>query len=138
MRDAWRRMRRACASVPGIWDRFRGKWIAEVNRVSSLHGAHKAILYAYRRCLVLKWRLAAIAVARATKIGASLHRLLRVLYTNLHPFADCYLGQLVLGFICRLGFYVFKVAYRIGSLHSKFLRLEFEAMQQLELGEIDA
>lgn len=138
MRDAWCRMRRACASIPGVWRRRQRQLSAQCQRVPRLDRAMQPIRHARLRFTILQWRLAARGVARGTKVGSALHRLLYVLYKYACPHAGTYFGQVVLGFISRLGFYVFKVAYRIGSLHSKFLRLEFEAMQQLKLGEVDA
>lgn len=135
MRDAWRRVRSSCASVAGLLYRALRKPLAKVDRVLAVDRAIQAARVAHCRLVVLKWRFAARAVARTTKVGASLHRLLRVLYTNLHPFADWYLGQVVLGVISDLAFQIFNASFRISQLHSECLRLEFEAVQLLHLGK---
>ena len=88
-----------------------------------------------QRWVVAKWRFLAFAVARGTKVGAALHRLLRVLHAGVRPYAGMYFGGLVLDLLFELGFKVFVLTLRISQLHSKFLDLEFEAVQRLHLGK---
>lgn len=115
--------------------RLRRERPTQVERVSFVVRTHQAIRDAWRGLSVLKWRLAARAVARGAKVGAALHRLLYVLYMYSSPHARTYFGQRVLGLIFHVAFQVFKASFRIGQLHSEFLRLEFEAVQLLHLGK---
>lgn len=110
---------------------------SQVEQVIFIRRATQKARHAWLSLVVLKWSLAARAVARGAKVGASLHRRFHVFYTYASPYASTYFGQFVLGFLCDLGFQVFKVSYCIGCLHSKFLSLEFQAMQRLYLGEAD-
>lgn len=127
--------KRSTRPVAGSAQRFVESGISVPVGVTVINRALKALKSCPKSFKVAKWHFLAIAVARGTKVGALLHRCIHVVYQAVRPYAGTYLGDLVLGFLFELGFKLCLGTLRIGQLHSKFLRLKFEHVQRLHLGE---
>ena len=106
-----------------------------VQSVTSIGHARPAFRKLSLRLVMAHWHFLALAVARGTKVGAAMHRLIHIAYQHVSPTAGTYLGDLVLSFLFELGFKQCMFFLRFGQLHAKFLRFEFEAVQRLHLGE---
>ena len=106
-----------------------------VQSVASISHARPAFRKLALRLVVAHWHFLALAVARGTKVGAAMHRLIHLAYQRVSPAAGTYLGDLVVRFLFELGFKQCLFFLRFGQLHAKFLRFEFDAVQRLHLGE---
>ncbi len=135
MRDAWRRMRGACASIPGIWGRFRGKWIAKVKRVPALDRAHKAVRCAWLRCLILQWDFALSCVAGCAEVSGFVGRAGRSAFSSIGPAPRSRLHKCVRGAAFQLGFRGLHLALHLQIFRTKLLRLKFQRMQSLSSGD---
>ena len=123
--------------VPTIMSKRLGAWLLRPvsQSVSAFMRAIPNLRKLSMRLEVAKWHYLAVAVARGTKVGAILHSFLRILSSYVRPYARTHLGEWVHRTLFDLGMKLYFFTFRFSKLHSKFLRLEFEAVQRLKLGE---
>lgn len=103
--------------------------------MSRVARAKPLILTVRLRLEVLKWHHLARAVAAGAKVGATVHGFLHIAHRRVRPGARNYFKQAVLNLLFELCFKVFSLSSRLYKLHSHLLRLEFEAVERLYLGE---
>ena len=118
-----------------LWALALGQRTAYVQRMAPLYGADQVTAHARRWCFELQWHLAFFGLAAGAEICGGFGWAWRILHAKVCPFAGSRLGQFVSSSLFDLCQQSFLAGIRLAEFRTQLLRLQFEAVHVLQLGE---